>query len=241
MTLTPLSWRLAAGAVVALIATAVIGLVTVSGDDSAPNRVADARPTPVAAATTPTAEPPTPTADPPTTTIRPTAPAPKLAAETVSIPAQHVVAPIDVCQIINGGLEPPANVHRTCYWAGGSHVTASAGTTVITGHINYVGQGTGALGNIDELHQGDTVFTSGEHGQVTRWTVATVTHRPKTTGINPAAFVGPGGARKLYLITCGGAFDASDSSYVDNIYVQAVPATAPPSPAAHPLPGSRPA
>ena len=60
---------------------------------------------------------------------------------------------------------------------------------------------------------------------MTKWQVMTVTHRPKTTGVDTSVFVGRTGARKLYLITCGGAFDAAEGSYLDNIYVQAVPAT----------------
>src|SRR5207244_7494767 len=97
-----------------------------------------------------------------------TRPLPGLAADTISIPSRHVVAPIEVCQIVQGGLEPPANVHRTCYWAGGAPVTAVAGTTVITGHINWVGQGTGALGNLAGLRAGDTLLTSGTSAKVAR-------------------------------------------------------------------------
>jgi hypothetical protein len=50
-----------------------------------------------------------------------------------------------------------------------------------------------------------------------------VRHRPKTRGIDPAAFAGRDGPRRLYLISCGGAFDSADLSYVDNIYVLATP------------------
>jgi hypothetical protein len=224
LVLTPLRWRLALAAVVVFITAAVLGLVTVSGDDSASKPAAAPSPTLTPTPTLP-AVPPAP-AIVVTPTVRPAPALPKLAQDSVSIPSQHVVAPIDVCQIINGGLEPPADVHRTCSWAGGAQVTASAGTTVITGHINWVGQGTGALGNIGKLHHGATVFTSGGDGEVTKWTVVKVTHRPKTTGIDTAAFVGPAGPRTLYLISCGGAFDAAEASYLDNIYVQAVPASA---------------
>ena len=147
---------------------------------------------------------------------------PTLAPDSVAIPVQHVVAPVDVCPIVAGALEPPIDVSRTCRWAGGAELTATAGTSVVAGHINWAGV-TGALGNIDQLHPGDAVYTAGADGTITPWRVATVAHRPKTDGIDTKAFVGKDGPRQLYLITCGGAFDASSGNYLDNIYVRAVP------------------
>ena len=144
-------------------------------------------------------------------------------ADTIWIPVQHVRAHIDVCDIVNDELEPPQDVHRTCYWAGGAELSAQTGTTVVTGHVNWVGQGTGALGNIGALHRGNVVRTTGKDGIVTNWQIESVVHRPKSQGIDTSVFVGEQGVRKLYLITCGGAFDAADANYLDNIYVAAVP------------------
>lgn len=156
-------------------------------------------------------------------------PPPRLAANSVEIPAQHVVAPIvDYCPIIAGGLEPPSDVHQVCYWAGGATLSEHAGTSVLTGHINWVGQGTGAFGNLGALHRGQLVFTSDTSRAVTAWRIVRVEHRPKALGINPDAFVGHRGPRRLYLISCGGAFDPAELSYLDNIYVLAEPL--PPSP-----------
>ena len=151
---------------------------------------------------------------------------PALPPRSVAIPTQHVVAAVDVCQIIDGGLEPPVDVSRTCEWAGGAPLTATAGTSVVAGHINWSGV-TGALGNIDRLPPGTTVYTAGADGSVTAWRVVSVVHRSKTQGIDRGAFVGRTGPRQLYLITCGGAFDAASGNYVDNIYLRAVPAPLP--------------
>jgi hypothetical protein len=161
-----------------------------------------------------------------------------LAANSVAIPVQHVRAPIvDYCPIIAGGLEPPADVHQICYWAGGAGIDEHVGTTVLTGHINWVGQGTGAFGNLAALHRGETVYTSDAHRAVTGWRIVHVQHRSKTLGVDAAAFVGHSGPRQLYLISCGGAFDAAELSYVDNIYVRARPMpTVPPAPPAAPPP-----
>lgn len=220
--LTPVTLVVSAVAVMVLLAAGFVGLATVH----APTRAA-AAPRPVAAvpvtpSTTP-APPPPVTVTPAPTSPAPAAATPQLGRDHVRIPSQHVTAPVDVCEIVDGALEPPADVHRTCLWAGGAALSAHEGTTVITGHVNWVGQGTGALGNIYRLHAGNIVYTSAGRGTVTRWRVTSVVHRPKTQGVDASVFSGPSGPRMLYLITCGGAFDAAEESYVDNIYVRARP------------------
>jgi hypothetical protein len=228
--MTPLRWYLAAAAALALITVAGIDLAVVSTRE--PHRrvavPAATRPAPSTSEIVPSTPSPTPTptlTPAPTPTLTPTPhpmqTAPRLAADSISIPSQHVVAPIDMCTIIAGGLIPPDDVRRTCYWAGGAPLTAAAGTTVITGHNVSIGNGKGAFGNLVRLKAGDAVFTSGATAKVTRWRVVSVTSRPKSAGIDPAAFVGRAGPRRLYLITGGGAFDAAQGSYVDNIYVLA--------------------
>jgi hypothetical protein len=157
----------------------------------------------------------------------------RLPPDSVAIPRQHVVAPVGVCAIVDHALEPPADVRRTCRWAGGADMYDASsgfgahGTTAVTGHINWAGQGTGALGRLAALHSGDVVLTSDDSGALTRWRVTAVTFRNKARGVDPAAFAGPVGPRVLYLISCGGAFDAGHLSYVDNIYVRAVPDISP--------------
>jgi hypothetical protein len=218
--ITPRTWYAATAAMLALLVIAGADLAVMSGRSARPA----ALPTPNTPSTASPSRPRPLTATP---VASPTSrPVPKLPADTVVLPAQHVRAPIGVCQIVQGGLEPPADVHRTCYWAGGAPVGAGTGTTVLTGHINYVGQGTGAFGNLARLHAGQLVYTSGADAKVTRWRIMRVRHRPKTKGVDPAAFAGRSGARRLYLISCGGAFDASELSYVDNIYVLATPVSA---------------
>jgi hypothetical protein len=227
-TVTPRTWYLAAAAVLAMVVTAAVDLTVVATRPAKHEAGAPATSpttTPSTSASTPSPTP-TPTSTPTATPTPKPVPVPTLPPNTVAIPALYVIAPIDVCQIVNGGLEPPYDVHRTCYWAGGAPITAGQGTTVLTGHINYVGQGTGAFGYLARMRPGDTVFTSGRKAVVTRWTVVSVRHRPKTAGIETQPFRGPTGPRRLYLISCGGAFDSAKLSYVDNIYVLATPVTA---------------
>jgi Sortase domain len=227
-----------------LAAALIVAVITAAGTDLA---LVLNRDVPHAAAAAPVAwEPPLPIrtapriAEPsPPVAPRPTPPAKtRLGANSVEIPVQHVVAPIvDYCPIIAGGLEPPADVHQVCYWAGGAGLGDAAGTSVLTGHINWVGQGTGAFGNLGALRRGDLVYTSDARRTVTAWRITRVEHRPKTLGINPDAFVGHRGPRRLYLISCGGAFDSAELSYVDNIYVLATPLPPAPPPTAPTPPG----
>jgi hypothetical protein len=227
-------WLAAAAiAVVAATAGTTVAL-TVAGDGDRSQPAAQ-QPWPAPA---PTRTVPMPARSPSASPSRRPPRKPKLAARSVAIPAQHVRAPIiDACEIIDATLEPPSDVHQICYWAGGAGIAAHAGTTVLTGHINWVGQGTGAFGNLALLHRGDTVYTSDGHRAVTAWRVVAVEHRSKSRGIDPAAFVGHRGPRRLYLISCGGAFDPAELSYVDNIYVRARPASAaPPAPPVPPPP-----
>jgi len=226
---------LAAAAIAAVVASAGTDLVLIVADGGSPARAAANQPWPAPEVirTVPVVPetPPRPVPPPQPRT-------PKMAANSVAIPVQHVVAPIVAyCPIIAGGLEPPADVHQICYWAGGAGIDEHAGTTVLTGHINWVGQGTGAFGNLALLHRGETVYTSDARRKVTGWRIAHVEHRSKTLGVDTAAFVGHTGPRQLYLISCGGAFDAAELSYVDNIYVLATPMPiVPPAPPAPPPP-----
>jgi hypothetical protein len=80
-----------------------------------------------------------------------------------------------------------------------------------------------AFGRLAYLHVGDLVYTAGRHGAQTAWRVIGVTARPKADGVDLGAFAGSRGRRSLALITCGGAFDASSSSYEDNVYAYASP------------------
>lgn len=143
----------------------------------------------------------------------------------VSIPSQDVTAPIvGACAVHSGTMVPPASVHQTCGWGGGAAPTdlSGAGVTVITGHVNYVGQGRGALGRIVDLHADDAIVTTAPGGARATWTVTSVVAYVKAAGIPAAVFTrSDGGHRTLRLVTCGGQLQA-DGNYDENIVVTAV-------------------
>lgn len=144
---------------------------------------------------------------------------------TLSIPvlAQQGIAITAATQISDRTLEPPADVHTVGIWTPGAPLAATAGTTDIVGHVNYAGQGPGALHDIAELRPGDHLYTTDNGGRTTSWTVTTVAARSKNTGVDATAFPGPAGPRQLVLITCGGKFDPTADSYLDNVYIRARP------------------
>lgn len=226
----PRAWWTCAAVVLLLVAGVVVGMIRVADrPGSAPDAQRRERVSATPPAVAPATHAPVPSGSPlpvPATMAPQWTPPDGSAGTTgatVSIPVEHVVAPVDECQVVDQELEPPNVVARTCEWMGGAPVWSEQGTTVIAGHINWVGQGTGALGDIGHLVPGDTVLTASADEPSTTWRVVRVIHVSKSQGVDPAAFVGPDGDRQLYLITCGGAFDASSSNYLDNIYVRAVP------------------
>ena len=147
-------------------------------------------------------------------------------ANTLSIPAiGQADVPVGAATVTTDGvLEPPANVHSVGLWTPGAPLSATVGTTDITGHVDYTGQGPGALHDIAYLQTGDRIYTTDASGHTTTWSVDAVNARSKADGVDVTAFPGRSGPRTLVLITCGGAFDSADRSYLANVYVTAHPA-----------------
>ncbi len=65
-----------------------------------------------------------------------------------------------------GGSPATATVTHTAPWPG------QAGVAVIAGHVDWVGQGPGALYYLDQLEQGDPIAVVGSNGITTNWRVS---------------------------------------------------------------------
>lgn len=143
-------------------------------------------------------------------------------AHTLAISPQHVTAPIDTVDVTaDDSLTIPGDVHRVGWYRGSGPLDATTGSVLIAGHVNYVGQGTGALGRIGQLKPGDPIVTRGA-GAPQAWRVISLTSYLKSDGL-PAAIFRSGGRRQLTLVTCGGTLDTSRGSYLSNIVVIAAP------------------
>lgn len=147
-----------------------------------------------------------------------------LPASSIRIPALGITAAIGSAVPDDGVLDPPRDPAEVGRWTGSAPLAAAAGEVTLAGHVNWAGLPAFAFGRLADLHQGDLVYTSDPHGAQTAWRITAVTARAKSSGIDPAAFDGPGGSRRLALITCGGAYDQASASYMENVYVYAIPA-----------------
>lgn len=142
---------------------------------------------------------------------------------SLSIPGRADIPVVDAT-VREGVLEPPAgDIGTVGIWRGGAPLESESGTTLIAGHVNYVGQGNGAFFGLAGVRVGDRITTTGPGAVVAGWRVTEVQVTAKTVGVDQDALAGPDGARRLVLVTCGGAFDDAASGYEDNVYVWAVP------------------
>lgn len=120
-------------------------------------------------------------------------------------------------------LVAPADIHKVGIWRKGAPLDSSTGTTLVIGHVNWVGQGDGAFYNLSAVRIGATVTTVDGHGLATNWRVTRTEVTKKSNGVDQAALAGPAGPRRLALVTCGGPYIPSIYSYADNIYIWANP------------------
>jgi len=153
----------------------------------------------------------------------PQAPAPACGApRCIQIPALGVDAPVLPETPAGGQLTIPPDVHDVG-WDAQTSTPGGPGVTLLAGHVNWVGQGLGALGGIGQLVPGDLVRLDWE-GQVSTWAVSTSPQLSPNTEVHPQLF-SPSGPPRLALVTCGGPFTEGPGggSYADNVIVWAHP------------------
>jgi len=143
----------------------------------------------------------------------------------ITIPALGVSGSIGVSTVVKGVLIPPRTPTEVGLWAGSADLGAARGEVTIAGHVNWAGMPPFVFGRLAYLVPGDLVYTTDATGKQQAWRVARVYARPKSKPLDLTAFGGRIGPSRLALITCGGAFDARDLSYADNVYAFADPAT----------------
>ena len=120
-----------------------------------------------------------------------------------------------------GFLGIPQDVHQVGVYTGAGALDGRIGDVVISGHVNWVGQGPGYLGDLNKLKAGDVVITRGD-GLPKAWRVTKVSMYLKSLGL-PQQIFRAKGPRQLTLVTCGGVLDTSAGSYLSNVVVTARP------------------
>ncbi len=118
----------------------------------------------------------------------------------------------------NGALKPPADFGKAGWYAGGNK-PGDNGPAVIAGHVDTK-NGPAIFFRLRELKPGDKV----EVARAERWItfkVLAVRRYPKNQFPTDEVYA-PTPNPQLRLITCGGTFDHTRRSYVDNVVVYAV-------------------
>jgi Sortase domain len=123
---------------------------------------------------------------------------------------------------VNGVLGVPVDPQRLGWWADGAPVGAGTGTVAVDGHVDSAAAGPGALFHLTSLRPGAVVLVTTTSGQTYRFAVTARRSYLKTRGL-PADLFRTDGPPRLVLITCGGPFDATSHSYLDNVVVFATP------------------
>lgn len=129
------------------------------------------------------------------------------------------VVPVGVDR--RGGLGIPTDPRRVGWWAGSAAPAASAGGTVLVGHVDSATAGPGALFLLREVALGRIIRVSA--GRATyAYAVTGVRTVPKAT-LPSLGLLNPRGPRRLVIVTCGGPFDRTTDQYLDNLVVYARP------------------
>ncbi|MFC3449387.1 class F sortase [Amycolatopsis speibonae] len=149
----------------------------------------------------------------------PTATAPSLASAKpakLEIPAIGVRTGeiVDLGLTGDGSLQVPRDAITTGWFTGGP-APGEAGPAVLAGHVDYK-KVPGVFGRLKELKTGDEALVHREDGITAVFTVYAVERHPKTTFPTEKVY-GDTPGPELRLITCGGDFDSSTGSYLDNV------------------------
>jgi sortase (surface protein transpeptidase) len=137
----------------------------------------------------------------------------------VRIPAIRVDAPLETLRLdAAGALQAPRDFARPGWYADGTR-PGDIGPAVIGGHVDSR-RGPAVFYRLPDLKPGDLVEV--QRGPVwLSFRVVRSAWYPKSR-FPTAEVYGPTPDPQLRLITCGGAFDTSRRSYVDNLVVYAV-------------------
>jgi hypothetical protein len=115
-----------------------------------------------------------------------------------------------------GALTPPSNFARAGWYSKGP-APGEIGPAVIAGHVDSY-TGPAVFFRLAQVAVGSEVLVGRSDGTTLRFTVTRVARYPKTA-FPSAEVYGPTPTAELRLITCGGQFDRSRRSYVDNVVV----------------------
>ena len=137
----------------------------------------------------------------------------------VSVPSVGLSSSlVDIGVDTTGALVPPADYAQAGWFADGV-APGEVGPAVLAGHVDSRA-GPAVFFRLEEIPVGSPVLVSRADGSTLTFQVTRVAEYPKSA-FATAEVYGPTVDAQLRLITCGGDFDRSRRSYVDNVVVYA--------------------
>jgi hypothetical protein len=123
---------------------------------------------------------------------------------------------------------PPLSRPQLTSWFDGGPAPGQAGPAALYGHVDTAAAGPAVFWRLGDLVPGDTVDITRADHRVAVFAVYRVAQYRKSAFPTMTVYGDTPGA-ELRLITCGGAFDPSAGSYLDNIvaYARLTAVTAP--------------
>jgi len=115
---------------------------------------------------------------------------------------------------------PPLSRDSRAGWYRYSPSPGQTGPAVILGHVDSARYGPGVFFRLGALRTGDAVRVARSDGSTVTFRITRVAEYRKSAFPTKSVY-GPVNSPELRLITCGGRFDPSQRSYVDNIVVYA--------------------
>ncbi|MEO8851092.1 MAG: class F sortase [Allobranchiibius sp.] len=119
-----------------------------------------------------------------------------------------------------GAIDPPSDGQQLGWYRYGPVPGAARGSVVVVGHVNDAQGGPGALFPLRKISAGAVVKVTTSDGRI--WTYQVVGRQAyEKVSVPLGAIFSTGGAPRLTLITCGGAWDPVKRHYQDNVVVTA--------------------
>jgi hypothetical protein len=202
-------WRTAGLLVVVLLA--VTGTIVLSLASRAPQTP---RPPAPAAAPSWSGEPTPTTPATPTPGLSRSRPV-EISVARIGLAAQIIPVGLDAA----GAIEvPPLEKAQLAGWYELGPSPGEVGNAVVVGHVDSRVMGPAVFFHLGELRPGDLVQIRREDGSTVRFVVNHVESYPKSSFPTDLVYGETKGVG-LRLITCGGTFDTSARSYLDNVIV----------------------
>lgn len=211
-----------------MLVTGVAALALLTGCSSLgseQNAVPTAVPSELAPSPTPTTTSPATTTTVPLyrATVPPVAPDPAAPAK-VTVDWAGITAPVRAVGTDDAGqMELPADPADAGWYRFSAAPSATTGTTVLAAHVDAVGYGVGPFAHLVDVPKGTRITLTDTAGRQTAYRIDSVSLLTKT-GVPWKSIFTTTGARRVVLVTCGGAFNYQTHHYLSNLVVTASPA-----------------